>query len=474
MCKTVELDEQIPSPTVLAAGPPTAREGKGAYTFKFRLALLSLLGLALLALNLPKAQADPVDFNRDIRPLLSGKCFACHGPDAAAREADLRLDRRDVAIDYGAIVPGKIDESSLVERVLSDDPDIQMPPKGERLSADDVAKLKAWIEDGAKYDEHWAYQRPTSPARPVVRDESWATSEIDFYILRKIEQVGLTPSPKAEPAVLLRRLYLDLIGMPPSVEEVEAFEANSSRENYEAHVDRLLKSKHFGEKWATGWLDLARYADSNGYQHDDLRTMWPYRDWVINALNDDMPFDQFTIEQLAGDLLPDPSNSQLIATGFHRNVPANFSGGTKVEEIRANILHDRVATTGTVWLGMTFECCQCHDHKFDALSQREYYQLYAYFNQAIPEVAQKGEGMFKKLFIGREVLVAASETEERRAEEARAELDVLQMQLNKLEKAVRAKQSQPTPNKLDDNETVIANFEGSKARAANHTTHHAR
>ena len=218
----------------------------------------------------------------------------------------------------------------------------------------------------------------------------------------------MQPSPAAEPAVLLRRLSLDLVGLPPTVEQVIAFEQDPSDRNYEAAVDRLLKSKHFGEKWALHWLDLARYADSNGYQHDDLRTMWPYRDWVINALNRDLPFDEFTIEQLAGDLLPSPSRDQLIATGFHRNVPTNFSGGSKVNEVRADVLHDRVSTTGQVWLGMTMECCQCHDHKFDPISQVDYYKLYAYFNQAIPELSMEGQGMFRKKFVGAELPVLTS------------------------------------------------------------------
>ncbi|MBL4766453.1 MAG: PSD1 domain-containing protein [Rhodobacteraceae bacterium] len=413
------------------------------------------------------------DFNRDIRPILSGKCFKCHGPDAAAREADLRLDHRDDAVGYGALVPGEPDESSLMERVLSDDPDTQMPPNGDRLTASEVAKLKSWIEGGAKYEKHWSYQRPTTPKRPVVRDESWSNSELDFFILNRIEQAGFTPSPKAEPAVLLRRLYLDLIGLPPSVDEVNAFQADPSQKNYEAQVDQLLKSKHFGEKWATGWLDLARYADSNGYQHDDLRTMWPYRDWVINALNEDMPFDQFTIEQLAGDLLPNPTTQQLVATGFHRNVPANFSGGTKVDEIRANILHDRVATTGAVWLGMTLECAQCHDHKFDAISQREYYQFYAYFNQAIPEVAQKGEDMFRKFFVGGEVASYASDADEQRAEEIRQNIAVQEKLLEEPESKSRTQKLKRVQNRTADAENVIANFEGVKPLAANNTSHEA-
>ena len=398
------------------------------------------------------------DFNRDIRPILSGKCFQCHGPDATAREADLRLDRREAAIHSGAFVPGSPTASKLLNRVTSQDPDLRMPPQGSPLSVGQVAKLTAWIKAGAKYEQHWSFQRPRRPDRPSVRNASWPISELDYFILHRVEKAGLQPSQKAEPAVLLRRLYLDLIGLPPSVEEIDAFEADPSPKNFAAAVDRLLQSQHFGEKWAAGWLDLARYADSNGYQHDDMRTMWPYRDWVITALNDDMPFDQFTIEQLAGDLLPNPTTSQLVATGFNRNVPVNFAGGTKVPELRANILHDRVATTGAVWLGLTLECAQCHDHKFDAVSQREYYQLYAYFNKAVPEVAQKSATMFKKLFVGREVVVYQSAMDRQKAEQLG---QVLAREENQLEKDKSA----------ESGETMILDFEGPNPLAANRVSH---
>jgi Protein of unknown function (DUF1553)/Protein of unknown function (DUF1549)/Planctomycete cytochrome C len=405
-----------------------------------------------------QSASSEYDFNRDIRPILSGKCFRCHGPDAAAREADLRLDRREAAIEFGAFVPGLPEESELLNRVASSDPDLRMPPKGDPLSADQIAKLTSWIKDGATYEKHWSFQRPKRPGRPSVRDESWPVSELDYFILNRIEQARLQPSQIAEPAVLLRRLYLDLIGLPPSVEEIDAFEAEPSPRNFEAAVDRLLKSKHFGEKWAAGWLDLARYADSNGYQHDDLRTMWPYRDWVITALNNDMPYDRFTIEQLAGDLLPDPTTSQLVATGFNRNVPVNFSGGAKVPEVRANILHDRVATTGAVWLGLTLECAQCHDHKFDAVSQREYYQLYAYFNKAVPEVAQKSETMFRKLFVGREVVIYESDADQRKAE-------ALSRTLAREESLLAKDKSQSS------GEITILDFEGPNPVNANQVSH---
>lgn len=409
---------------------------------------IGFFAVLLLLISVSAYSASP-DFSRDIRPILSGKCFACHGPDAEARKAGLRLDQRKAAIYLEAIVPGSPDKSVLMERIMTSDPDDRMPPKGPGLTPEQIETFRAWIKSGANYERHWAYVKPEVSGLPAN------ANPIDHFVRRRLAEKGLKPSPQAEPAVLLRRLYLDLIGLPPSVEEVEAFEKNP--QDYEAVVDRLLKSQHFGEKWAAGWLDLARYADSNGYQHDDLRTMWPYRDWVVNALNADMPFDQFTIEQLAGDLLPKPTTDQLVATGFNRNVPANFSGGTKVPELRANILHDRVATLGAVWLGLTLECAQCHDHKFDAVSQREYYQFYAYFNQAIPEVAQKGPKMFKKLFVGREVTVFESEADRLKAKELRRQL--------------AAEEAQLEPEDENGVEATILDFEGPDPVAGNNTSH---
>ena len=363
----------------------------------------------LLLSSVARCYAQDVEFSRDIRPIISGRCFKCHGPDENSREADLRLDLRQEAIDYEAIVPGAPDESSLLERVMTDDPDLRMPPGGEPLTEKQITSLRSWIEAGADYEQHWAYVKPKPVTPPQISRDDWPrTNPIDNFVQARLVKEARQPTPPAEPAVLLRRLSLDLVGLPPTIEQVTEFELDPSGKNYEAAVDRLLKSKHFGEKWALHWLDLARYADSNGYQHDDLRTMWPYRDWVIDALNKDLPFDEFTIEQLAGDLLPDASGDQLVATGFHRNVPTNFSGGSKVDEVRADVLHDRVSTTGQVWLGMTMECCQCHDHKFDPISQLDYYELYAYFNQAVPELSMEGAGMFRKKFIGADLPVVTS------------------------------------------------------------------
>ncbi|MEM8952613.1 MAG: PSD1 and planctomycete cytochrome C domain-containing protein [Verrucomicrobiota bacterium] len=370
---------------------------------------------------------EAVDFSRDIRPILSGKCFKCHGPDSGSREADLRLDLRDAALDAEAIIAGAAHESSLFDRVTTGDLDDRMPPKGKPLSQEEVRLLRIWIDAGAPYENHWAYEKPVPTDLP-----SGSTHPIDHFVRARLEEKGLRPAPPADPAVLLRRLSLDLIGIPPTIEEVSRFERDPSEACYEREVDRLLASNHFGEKWARHWLDLARYADSNGYQHDDLRTMWPYRDWVINALNEDMPFDRFTIEQLAGDLLPNPSREQLVATGFHRNVATNFSGGSKVRELRADILHDRVSTTGQVWLAMTMECSQCHDHKFDPIPQRDYYELYAYFNQAVTEFAMEGPGMFRKKFIGADLPFVGSRIDKRRVEEIS---DTIELVAAKLEEA---------------------------------------
>ena len=394
-----------------------------------------------VASSVSLCRAEEINFTRDIRPVLSGRCFKCHGPDPGARQADLRLDLRHSAVDVGAIVPGSPKESSLVDRILSDDPDLRMPPGGKPLTAEQIGALQAWIQAGAEYEQHWAYQKPKPVTPPQIAHDDWRRfNPIDHFVQARLIDEGLQPSPPAEPAVLLRRLSLDLIGLPPTIEQVMAFEQEPSNENYEAFVDRLLKSKRFGEKWALPWLDLARYADSNGYQHDDLRTMWPYRDWVINALNRDLPFDEFTIEQLAGDLLPGASRDQRIATGFHRNVPTNFSGGSKVNEVRADVLHDRVSTTGQVWLGMTMECCQCHDHKFDPISQVEYYRLYAYFNQAVQELSMEGPGMFRKKFIGENLPVVSSQEDAARVKAITDQIKLEALALRNAKPAALAQQ----------------------------------
>jgi mono/diheme cytochrome c family protein len=334
--------------------------------------------------------ADPpktVRFTRDVRPILSQNCFFCHGPDEKHREAELRLDLPAAApADLGghaAIVPGKPDESELLRRVTSHDDDEMMPPpasKKARLSDDQIAILRQWIEEGAPYEGHWAFLPLSTDPPPTPRLADWARNPIDAFILARLEAEGLTPSPETDRSTLIRRLYLDLLGLLPTPEEVRQFVDDSDPRAYELLVDRALASPHYGERWGRHWLDQARYADSNGYAIDAEREMWPYRDWVIRALNDDLPFDRFTIEQLAGDLLPDAKKEQLIASGFHRNTLINQEGGSDPEQFRVEAVMDRVNTTGAVWLGLTVGCAQCHSHKFDPITQREYYQLFAFFN----------------------------------------------------------------------------------------------
>ncbi len=346
--------------------------------------------LALMLAAAPPAWAsDAVQFNRDVRPILAAHCFKCHGPDDATREADLRFDQRDAAIapaESGlvAIVPGKPNESELVNRIGSDDPEVQMPPPAANKPLSDTQKqiLRDWIAAGAAYESHWSFTPPVEPPLPAVKNTAWPRSPLDYYVLARQEQAGLSPSPEADRYTLARRVSLDLIGLPPTPEEIRAFVNDRSPGASEALVDRLLASPHYGERWARRWLDLARYADTNGYEKDRTRSIWPYRDWVIQALNADMPFDQFTIEQLAGDMLPSSTSSQRIATGFHRNTMLNEEGGIDPLEFRFYAMIDRVNTTGTVWLGLTIGCAQCHTHKYDPVTQHDYYQLMALLNNA--------------------------------------------------------------------------------------------
>lgn len=327
-----------------------------------------------------------LSFSRDIRPILADKCFHCHGADAATRQADLRLDdeRSARASRSGsiAIVPGKPELSDLVQRILStDDTERMPPPKSERqLTADEIAKLKRWIAEGARYEQHWSFATPQRPAVPQVQRADWSYNPIDAFVLQKLEQAGLAPSPAADRTTLIRRVTLDLTGLPPTPAEVDAFLADESPLAYEHLVDRLLASPRCGERLALDWLDAARFADSGGYQGDIFRTMWPWRDWVIAAFNRNLPFDQFTIEQLAGDLLPGATRDQLVASGFHRNHRINDEDGIIVEEYRVEYVVDRVETTANVWLGLTMGCCRCHDHKYDPLTQLDFYRFYAFFN----------------------------------------------------------------------------------------------
>jgi hypothetical protein len=328
-------------------------------------------------------RAPTVNYALEVRPILSANCFACHGRDDETRQADLRLDQRAAAVDFGAIVPGNGQASLLIERIRATDPKLRMPPadSGQRLSDDQIRTLQKWITEGAEYTEHWSFVPPSRPAPPLVAASDWPANGIDSFVLQRLEQSGMRPAPQADPYGLVRRLFLDLTGLPPSPETVDDFAASATKEAYERLVDHLLASPGFGEHWAGVWLDLARYADTKGYEKDFPRDMWPYRDWVIRALNDDKPYDQFTIEQLAGDLLPNPSRDQLIATAFHRNTMSNDEGGTDDEEFRVAAVKDRVDTTMQVWMGLTAGCAKCHSHKYDPISQKEYYELFAIFNQ---------------------------------------------------------------------------------------------
>lgn len=345
--------------------------------------LAACCGMASAAETLP----GRLDFNRDIRPILSDHCFACHGPDDAKRKAGLRLDLPSsgtTPLKSGniAIVPGNPDRSEVVKRIHSQDPDEQMPPgkTGKPLAPVQVEMLTRWIKEGAAYQVHWAFTPPVRPTLPAVSMAPWVRNGIDAFILRGLETHQMKPAPEADKPTLIRRLSLDLTGLPPTPAEVDAFLADTSDSAYERVVDRLLASPHYGERMALEWLDAARYADTHGYHIDSGRDMTHWRDWVIKAYNDNKPFDQFTIEQLAGDLLPQPSLDQKIASGFNRNHMINYEGGAVPEEYHAAYLNDRVNTTSTVWLGLTMACAQCHDHKYDPITTKDYYRFYAFFN----------------------------------------------------------------------------------------------
>ena len=356
----------------------------------------TILGcMALMLIFPPAAKADDLlDFNRDIRPILSNHCFPCHGPDAKTRQAKLRLDVRRQAIEKGAVVPGQPRASELLSRIEHSDQVKRMPPAttGKTLTPAQKNKLQHWIAEGANYDTHWAWVPPVRPAIPAGKNVAWPRNQIDYFILSQLEQVGLTPSPEASRSTLIRRLSLDLTGLPPSPEEVEGFINSSSEHDYNDLVERLLASTRFGERMAQHWLDLARYADSDGYHDDTNRSMWPYRDYVISSFNQNKPFDTFTREQIAGDQIPDATREQKVGSAFHRNGPTSSEGGANPDEYRIKYAVDRVNTTAAVWLGVTLQCAECHDHKFDPFSQREFYQFMAFFDQ-VP-----GNHLFRGLY----------------------------------------------------------------------------
>jgi hypothetical protein len=368
----------------------------------FRVAAIGILWLSAAGVCCA-AEKSAVDFNRDVRSILSNKCFTCHGPDESQRQADLQLDVQESAVaelESGAvaIVPGDPDRSELVQRLLSDDEFSRMPPadSGKTLSRGEIELLIEWVRQGAPYAQHWSYVKPMRPevpdlaARPgdakLPRDVdaatlvAWPENEIDRFILDRLLREGLTPSAAADRYAIVRRLSLDLTGLPPTLEEVDQFVNDPHPTAYEKLVDRLLAKEAYGEHWARPWLDLARYADSAGYADDPPRTIWAFRDYVIRSLNANKPFDQFTIEQIAGDLLPQPTQEQLVATAFHRNTLTNNEGGTNDEEFRNVAIVDRVNTTMAVWMGTTINCAQCHNHKYDPISQEEFFRMFAIFN----------------------------------------------------------------------------------------------
>ncbi|MBC8116359.1 MAG: PSD1 domain-containing protein, partial [Candidatus Saccharimonas sp.] len=370
------------------------------------------------------------------RPILSNTCFRCHGPDEKERQAGLRLDRRESAVSklesgHVAISPGKADASELVRRINSTDPEVMMPPPSlnKPLSEADKRVLKSWVEQGAEYREHWSFVAPTRPARPAVKNAGWPKNEIDYFVLSRLEREGLAPSPEADKITLIRRLTLDLTGLPPIPADVDAFVADASPQAYDKVVDRLLATRHFGERMAVDWLDAARFADTHGFHIDSGRDMTRWREWVIEAFNSNLPFDQFTIQQLAGDLLPEAASpeltlSQRIASGFNRNHMINFEGGAIPAEYHNAYIVDRVNTTGTVWLGLSVACAQCHDHKYDPLTQRDFYSLYAFFHN-VPENGLDGSK-------GNAAPVLKTPTAEQQAKlnELRAAIASLEQQLN--------------------------------------------
>jgi hypothetical protein len=332
------------------------------------------------------AEESQLDFNRDIRPILSENCFYCHGQDGSKRAADLRLDDQASAIDMYAIVPGDVESSEAIVRIHSTDPDTLMPPpdSNRRLSKKEKDTLERWIAQGAQYSPHWAFLTPKRPESPAVKDEAWGRNPIDRFVMSKLESLEISPSPPADRQTLIKRLYSDLIGLPPTPDEIVAFVRDEDPNAYEHLVDRLLDSQHYGERMALPWLDAARYSDSNGFQQEGDTWQWMWRDWVVKSFNDDLSFDQFTTWQIAGDLLPDATDEQKIASGFNRNHMQNGEGGAIAEEQRFVTLFDRMDTTATTWLGLTMACAQCHDHKYDPITQRDYYSMMDAFNR-VPE-----------------------------------------------------------------------------------------
>ncbi|MFQ5732473.1 MAG: PSD1 and planctomycete cytochrome C domain-containing protein [Planctomycetaceae bacterium] len=398
-----------------------------------------------------ESTAKTVNFSEDVFPLLKKHCFECHGPDS--QEGQLRVDAKAIVFKGGktgpGVVPGKPDRSLLLQRILGKSKGKRMPLDADPLTAKEIAVVRQWIQQGAHWPKgvgspatsvgrHWAYVKPKRPKLPAVRKAEWLRNPIDAFVLARLETEGLSPSPEADRARLLRRVTLDLTGLPPTTDELDAFLTDRSPNAYEKAVDRLLASPRYGERWATPWLDAARYADSNGYQRDGRRVYWAYRDWVVDALNADMPFDRFTIEQIAGDLLPGTTVSQRIATGFHRGTMANVEAGTDPDEEHVLAIIDRVNTTGTVWLGTTIECGQCHDHKYDPFSQTDYYRLYAFFNNTEKEIRSVGS---RRDFIGPKMELGLTPAQRKQREQLQRQTAALDRRIAAVSKSLRDRQA---------------------------------
>jgi hypothetical protein len=400
--------------------------------------LVAAVFLLIVPAALAAQPPQTIEFNRDIRPILSENCFNCHGPAKSARKGDLRVDTKEGAL--AVIAPSKLKDSLLWQRITSIDAHERMPPAktGKKLSTQQIEAIKRWIEQGAPWQEHWAFIARKRPELPQVKNAKRVRNPIDAFVLARLEKERMTPSPEADPRTLIRRVTLDLTGLPPTVKEVDAFvsawdSAGAKREQVWGNlVDRLLDSPRYGERMVLEWLDAARYSDTNGYQTDGTRAMWPWRDWVIDALNKNMPFDQFTIEQIAGDMLPSPTIAQKIATGFHRNHMLNGEGGRIAEESRVDYVVDRVDTTGAVWLGLTVGCGRCHDHKYDPISQKEYYQLYAYWNS----IAEVG-GVDRRNGTGAPVLELPTEEQKEKIAKLEKNIESLQGQAGNTEAEIR-------------------------------------
>lgn len=349
-----------------------------------------VLGLLVIGSGSEAGATEPISYNRDVRPILSNKCFTCHGPDETAREEDLRLDLREGFLGHTEmgtpiVSPGNLEDSEMYYRIAVPEEGDRMPPEDFhlKLTDDEIETIKRWIEQGAVWEGHWAFIPPIKPEVPAVSNREFPKNGIDYFVLKELDANGLVPSEPAGKETLIRRVTLDLTGLPPTPEEVSAFLADDSADAYIKIIDRLLASPLYGERMAWPWLDAARYADTNGYQGDNERTMYPWRDWVVQSFNDNMPYDQFTIWQLAGDLLPNPTQEQKLATGFNRNHMINGEGGRIAEENRVEYVFDQLETVGTVWMGLTMNCCRCHDHKYDPISNKNYYQFFDFFNRTV-------------------------------------------------------------------------------------------